>query len=164
MDLVALEAIKQTKYAYMRCLDTKNWSEIRDCFTEDATAAYSGGKYAFDGREAIVGFLEKAMGSESFLSSHHVGHPEIHLESETRARGTWKLEDIVIDTRFGITIRGAAFYEDVYEKGADGRWRIRHTGYKRTFEEIESRADRPSLKLTASWWGTDGQSELDAGL
>jgi hypothetical protein len=32
----------------------------------------------------------------------------------------------------------------------DGKWLIRSTGYKRTFEQVESRKDRPSLKLTAS--------------
>jgi hypothetical protein len=31
-----------------------------------------------------------------------------------------------------------------------GAWLIRSTGYKRTFEQIESRKDRPSLRLTAS--------------
>ena len=69
------------------------------------------------------------------------------------------MEDTVIDTQFEVTIRGAAFYEDEYKK-QDGKWLIQHTGYKRTFEEIQSRKDVPGLKLTASWWETDGKSEL----
>ena len=63
------------------------------------------------------------------------------------------------DTRFEITIRGAAFYTDEYVKQG-GRWLIRSTGYKRTFEEMQSRKDVPGLKLTASWWGTGGQSDI----
>jgi len=163
MDLEAIEAIKRLKYRYMRCLDQKLWDEIGECFTEDATAAYSGGKYAYRGREAIVGFLSKAMGAESFLSCHRVSHPEIDVAGDgATARGTWALEDTVIETRWGITIRGAAFYEDEYVRTPEG-WKIRHTGYKRTYEEIQPRANVEGLKLTAHWWKTGGKSELDIG-
>ena len=162
MDLVALEEIKQLKYRYMRCLDLKRWDEIADCFTDDAVAAYSGGKYHFEGRDAIIGFLHESMGAESFHSSHSVGHPEIAFQGDDEATGVWKLDDVVVDTRFGIEIRGAAFYEDEYARGADGHWRIRRTGYKRIYEQIVSRGDLPSLRLTASYWTTNGQSELPA--
>jgi hypothetical protein len=162
MDLEAIEAIKRLKYRYMRCLDQKRWDEIGECFTEDATAAYSGGKYSYQGREAIVGFLRKSMGAETFLSCHRVSHPEIDLTTGHSARGTWALEDTVIETRWGITIRGAAFYEDEYVRTPDG-WKIHHTGYRRTFEEIQPRANVEGLKLTAHWWKTDGRSELDIG-
>jgi len=161
-DLVEHEAIKRLKYKYLRCLDQKRWDEMRECFTEDAVAAYSGGKYAYDGRDAILDFLRRAMGAETFLSSHRVHHPEIELRSPSEATATWALEDVVIEEKWGITIRGAAFYEDEYAK-LDGRWLIRRTGYKRTYEEIQSRKDVPGLRLTASWWGTGGRSELPAG-
>ena len=161
MDLAEIEAIKRLKYKYMRCLDQKRWAEIGECFHEDATAAYSGGKYSFEGRAAIVAFLEKSMGAESFLSCHRVSHPEIDVTGNT-ATGQWALEDTVIETQWGITIRGAAFYEDRYVKTADG-WRIQHTGYLRTYEEIQPRGNVEGLKLTAHWWKTGGQSELDAG-
>jgi hypothetical protein len=159
--LVAIEEIKRLKYKYLRCLDQKLWEEIATCFTEDASAAYSGGKYSFEGRSAIVDFLRRAMGAESFHSSHRVHHPEIDLTSPTTATGVWALEDVVIETRFEITIRGAAFYSDDYV-AQGGAWKIRHTGYRRTYEEIESRKDRPGLRLTASWWTTAGKSELGA--
>ncbi|MDJ0785642.1 MAG: nuclear transport factor 2 family protein [Myxococcota bacterium] len=162
-DLLALESIRRLKYRYLRCLDTKDWDDIEGCFTDDATAAYSGGKYTFEGRAAIVDFLKRSMGAETFHSSHHAGHPEIRFDGPDRARGTWKLDDVVIETKFQITIRGSAFYEDVYVRGGDGAWRIEHTGYKRVYEEISSRADIQSLKLTASYWSTDGRSELPAG-
>ena len=158
-----LEAIKRCKYKYMRCLDQKRWGEIRECFSQDAVAAYSGGKYAFEGLEAIVGFLEKSMGAETFHSSHRVHHPEIDFTSPTTAQGIWALEDVVVETRWNITIQGAAFYEDEYRKGVDGIWRICRTGYKRTYEEVFPRSSIDGLKLTASYWSTDGRSELDAG-
>jgi uncharacterized protein (TIGR02246 family) len=159
VELLETEAIKRLKYKYMRCLDQKRWDEMAECFTPDATAAYSGGKYSYDGRDAILEFLRTSMGADSFLSSHRVHHPEIDLTTETTATGTWALEDVVVDTKFEITIRGAAFYTDEYVK-RDGAWKIQHTGYLRTYEEIQSRKDVPGLKLTASWWGTGGKSEL----
>jgi len=159
VDLHELEAIKRLKYRYLRCLDQKLWDEIGTLFTPDATCSYSGGKYAFAGRDAIVDFLRKSMGGPSFHSSHRVHHPEIEFSSPTTATGVWALEDTVIETRAGITIRGAAFYTDEYVK-LDGAWKIRFTGYKRTFEEVESRRDRPGLRLTASWFETDGRSEM----
>lgn len=151
IDLHELEAVKRLKYKYLRCLDQKRWDEIATCFTADATCSYGGGKYAFSGRDAIVDFLRKAMGAPSFLSSHRVHHPEIEFTSDTTATGIWALEDVVIETRAQLTIRGAAFYRDEYVK-QDGVWLIRSTGYERTYEEHESRKDRPGLRLTASAW------------
>lgn len=159
MDLAEIEAIKRLKYKYMRCLDQKLWEDIEDCFVEDATAAYGGGAYSFQGREAIVAFLRRSMGAESFHSSHQVHHPEIEITGPSNARGVWALQDVVIDTGWEITVRGAAFYEDEYVK-TDGTWRIRATGYKRIYEEIQPRKDVAGLRLTASWWQTGGQSEL----
>jgi len=151
LDLIELEAIKRLKYKYLRCLDQKRWAELAECFTENATSAYSGGKFAFDGRDAILDFLSKAMGADSFISSHTVHHPEIELTSETTATGTWALQDVVIETNAQIVIRGAAFYRDEYVK-VDGEWKILFTGYERTYEETYSRADIPSLRLTANCW------------
>lgn len=160
-DLVEIEAIKRLKYRYLRCLDQKLWDEIAGCFSEDATASYGGGAYSFAGRDAIVDFLRRSMGAETFLSSHRVHHPEIDLRPPAEATGVWALEDVVIEERWGITIRGAAFYTDEYQK-RDGRWLIRHTGYKRTYEEIHPRKDLPGLRLTAHWWSTAGRSSLPA--
>jgi hypothetical protein len=161
-DLVQIEAIKQLKYRYIRFLDQKRWDDMAGIMTPDAVAAYSGGKYSFDGRDAVVDFLRRSMGAETFHSSHKVHHPEIELLSPTTARGTWALDDVVIMTDFELTVRGAAYYEDTYER-VDGRWKIKTTGYKRLYEEIQPRGNVEGLKLTASWWSTGGQSELPAG-
>ena len=159
--LVEIEQIKALKYAYLRCLDTKDWEGIKEVFTEDATAAYSGGAYSADGRDAILEFLVRGMGSETFHSSHRCTHPEITVDGDT-ASGTWALDDTVIDTSLGILIQGAAFYEDTYVKQG-GRWLISHTGYRRSFEFLTPLSDLPNLTLTASWWGTEGRSTLPAG-
>jgi hypothetical protein len=159
-DLVEIELIKRLKYRYMRTLDQKLWDEMATCFTDDAVAAYSGGKYRYEGRAAILEFLTTSMGAETFLSAHRVHQPEIDLTSPTTARGTWAMDDVVVMTDWNLTIRGAAFYEDTYVK-VDDEWKIASTGYKRTYEEMQNRADVAGLRLTASWWGTGGVSDID---
>jgi len=160
-DLVNIELLKRLKYRYLRCLDLKMWDDLAECFTSDATASYGGGAYQFDGRDAIMEFLRTSMGSESMLTSHRCHHPEIDLVDADSATGTWALDDVVILSNFGLTIQGSAFYEDRYVR-VDGRWLIAHTGYRRIYEEMYPRESVDGLRLTASWWGTDGRSELQA--
>lgn len=147
--LLEIEAIRQLKYRYFRFLDLKRWDDLRELFVEEATSSYASGRYAFEGRDAILDFLRQALDRPTMITAHHGHHPEIELMGDDRARGTWAFEDVVIDTQHGITIRGAAFYEDEYVK-RDGAWRFRHTGYVRTFEEMEPRAERRGLRLTAN--------------
>lgn len=148
-DLHEIEAIKRLKYRYFRCLDLKLWDELKTCFIEEAKSAYGDGKFSFDGREQIMQFLVDALGRPTIITAHHGHHPEIELTSASTATGIWSLEDTVIDLQHGINIRGAAFYRDEYVK-VDGQWKLKFTGYQRTFEEMERRADTPSLQITAN--------------
>jgi hypothetical protein len=159
--LIEIEAIKRLKYRYIRCLDQKLWDEMGTCFTDDAIALYSGGKYRYEGRDAILEFLSRSMGADTFHSSHRVHQPEIDLTSPTTATGTWAMDDVVVMTDWDLTVRGAAFYTDEYLK-LDGAWKIAMTGYKRTYEELQPRGPVEGLQLTASWWTTGGVSSIDA--
>jgi len=140
-----LEAIKRLKYKYLRCVDCKLLEGLGECFTEDATTSYEGGKHSLAGREAILRFFS----SDDFrriVTMHHVHHPEIEITGSGSARATWSLEDYVIDTRANWTLHGGALYEDEYVR-ANGEWRIKHTGFVRIFWERWSRADLKSLQL-----------------
>ncbi|MBI3784397.1 MAG: nuclear transport factor 2 family protein [Deltaproteobacteria bacterium] len=150
-NLGEIEAIKRLKYRYLRCLDQKRWDELADCFTVDARVSYGDGQYSFAGRERIMEFLRDALSATTKLTSHRCHQPEIDVIGPTAATATWALDDVVIDTEAQITLRGAAFYEDQYVKEG-GQWKISFTGYKRLYEEVESRQDTASLKLTAAWW------------
>jgi len=154
-ELQEIEAIKQLKYRYFRFLDTKSWDEMADCFVEDATSSYDEGRYSFEGRDAIIGFLKQALGRPSLVTMHHGHHPEITLTGSTTASGIWYLEDLVIDTERNTMLRGAAFYRDEYLR-EDGTWRLRTTGYRRTWEEVADRSDLPSLKITRTMFGSSG--------
>ena len=146
-DLNEIEAIKRLKYRYCRNLDQKHWDELGECLTEDCRSAYGDGHFSFDGRAAILGFLREALGPATRISSHRVHQPEIEITGPTTATGVWALDDIVIETEAKLTIRGAAFYEDQYVK-IGGEWKIAKTGYRRIFEEMQSRTETPSLVIT----------------
>ena len=156
MDLAVLEDIRQLKYRYLRYVDQKLWDEMADVFTEDATVDYGTRAYGkplkLAGRDEIIGFFRTALGPE-IITVHAAGQPEITVDGD-QASGTWRFEDTVIATEYRVVIKGAAFYEDRYERGADGRWRIAHTGYVRLYETMQSLDDVPSLKFTANRWAS----------
>jgi hypothetical protein len=154
MDHAALEEIRRLKYRYLRCVDLKRWDDIGDVFTADATVDYGtralGEPIQLRGREEIVAFLRKSLGP-GIITVHFASQPEIDVDGAS-ATGTWSFEDTVIATEYRVVIKGAAFYEDRYARGEDGRWRISHTGYVRTYEVMMSLDDVPSLKFTANRW------------
>ena len=147
-ELAEIEAIKQVKYRYLRGVDTRDWDLVGTTLTKDATSAYSGVKLSYDGRDAILEFLSTSMPAEDMLTSHKVHHPEIVLTSATTADARWGLEDVVIIQSAKLTLRGAAYYEDKMVK-EDGEWRIRHTGYRRLYEEMSPRGGET---ITDHWW------------
>jgi len=160
MDLVALEEIRQVKYRYLRCVDLKLWDEIADVFTADATVDYgspaTGEPLKFSGRDEIVAFLRDKLGP-GIITVHAAGQPEITIDGDA-ASGIWSFEDTVIATEYRVLIKGAAFYEDRYQRGEDGRWRIAHTGYVRTYEMMMSLDDVPSYRITSNRWAAQPAS------
>jgi hypothetical protein len=151
MDLVTLEEIRQLKYRYLRYVDQKLWDEMADVFTSGATVDYGtralGEPLKLAGREEIIAFFRANLGPE-IITVHAAGQPEITVDGD-QASGTWRFEDTVIATEHRVVIAGAAYYQDRYERGADGAWRIAHTGYVRTYEAMMSLDDLPSFKFLA---------------
>ena len=154
MDLVALEEIRQLKYRYLRCVDLKLWDEMAEVFTPHASADYgtraAGRPLNLRGREEILTYLRESLGPE-IITVHRCGQPEIKIEGD-KATGTWSFEDTVIAMEHRVLIKGAAFYEDTYERGADGQWRISHIGYQRIYETMSSLDDTPSLRFIDNMW------------
>ncbi len=151
-ELVEIEAIKKLKARYQRAVDTKDWELLESTFAPDARSRYSGGKYSFDGRDAVVGFLRSSLGDTRIASMHQAHTPEIEITSETTARGTWYLEDFVINEAAGTehmaggsVLHGTGIYTDEYVK-IDGEWRISLTGYERIFEDVRPRDPKATLR------------------
>lgn len=157
--LLAIREIEQLKYRYCRCVDLKDFEALRTVLTPDAVAEYSGGKYRFDGADEIIAFLTRNLSRTKFLTSHHMHHPEITIVDQTNATGVWAMNDVNLDDEWDFFLQGAGYYDDRYVRTAEG-WRIASTGYRRTFEIVGPLSAAPHT-VTASLWGTDGQSSLD---
>lgn len=143
-------AIHRLKYRYLRTLDTKLWDDLADTLIPEATATYS--EYLqFESREAFLTFLRNTLGPH-VITEHHCDHPEIDVDGD-RATGIWYLSDTALIPENNMLMRGSAYYNDQYVRCDDGRWRIAHTGYERTYEVVLSLGDLPSLRLTANRWG-----------
>lgn len=143
-------AISRLKFRYLRTLDTKSWDEFADTLIPEATATYS--EYLqFESRDAFLAFMRNTLGPH-VITEHRCDHPELDVTGDT-ASGTWYLADTVLIPAHNMLLRGAAFYHDRYVRCDDGRWRISHTGYERTYEVVLSLSDLPSLRLTSSRWG-----------
>ena len=147
-----LEELRQLKYRYLRSLDLKQWDEFADTLAEDIQASY-GPRLRFDGRDAVVDFMRTSLPG-TIITVHQCHHPELTVDGDT-ATGTWYLEDKVIITEHRMLLTGAAFYNDTYTRGADGKWRISRTGYIRSYEATETLDE--SWKLTANRWATEEQ-------
>lgn len=153
-----IELIRQLKYRYFRALDCHDWSLFETCLAEDVKTALDNGKYSFNGRAAFVDGLKAIMDRPSLLSKHQGHHPEIEILAADRARGTWYLEDHVIDLEGGWMLHGTAFYQDEYIK-CDGAWQILATGYRRVFETLTSPIPE-QFKVTANLFDAGNQTPI----
>lgn len=149
MELDTLEELRQLKYRYLRCLDLKLWDDFAATLAPDVDASY-GDRLQFAGRDAVVEFMRNSL-PPTIITVHQCHHPELTVAGDT-ATGTWYLEDKVIITEHRMLLTGAAFYDDSYTRGPDGRWRISKTSYIRSYEAMQSLDDTPSWKLTANRW------------
>ena len=139
-----LEALK---YRYVRALDTKDWDALGELFEPDATALY-GERLDFSGADEIMTFMRENLGP-TMITLHQVHQPELEVDGD-EATGIWSLQDRVIMTEYRMILDGYAIYHDRYRRGADGTWRIAHTGYDRIYESMMSMDDVPSFKLTSN--------------
>ena len=152
--LMDIEAIKQLKHAYFRCIDTCNVEEMGELFLEDATVHYVGGFYEwkFASRAEFLKAVRDSFHRESI--GHHNAHtPEIQILSETEATGIWYFCDNMwaLDHKFHVT--GSGIYWDEYQKVGE-RWWIRSTKYHRLYEIGEPLEENP--KLSAHYLGKFG--------
>jgi hypothetical protein len=127
--LSEVEQIKQLKARYFRFMDTKQWQEWRSLFTDDmkywrdATREPSSAEPVTESGDAFVAMVSKNL--QGAITVHHGHMPEIELTGERTARGIWAMEDLVDNPAQGRAIRGYGHYHEEYEKGDDGRWRIK---------------------------------------
>lgn len=124
--LIDIEQIKQVKARYFRFVDTKQWAELADLFTEDCEVRY--GETEQDawitGPVALIRLLQRAIGDG--VTVHHGHMPEVTLQSEMTASLVIAMFDYVeVPGDRPIRLRGYGHYHESLIKSDDGRWRIR---------------------------------------
>ncbi|MDP6977104.1 MAG: nuclear transport factor 2 family protein [Myxococcota bacterium] len=145
--LLDIEAIRQLKHAYFRCIDTANFEELATLFHEDVTVHFVGGNYEWklQGRDEYLDAVKAAFTNQAI--GHHNGHhPEIQILNENEATGIWYLADNMWVMNFNFFTTGTAIYWDRYLK-VDGRWTIKDTRYRRIYEINRALEERPPLSV-----------------
>jgi hypothetical protein len=132
--LLALEAIKQLKARYFRCMDTKDWAGFAGVFAPDAVMDMRGenrtGGNADDqyvaGAQKIADFVRSNV--DPVTTVHHGHTPEITLTGPDSATGIWAMEDQLRWPEGGPlkTLSGWGHYHETYVR-IDGRWYIKST-------------------------------------
>jgi hypothetical protein len=121
-----IEAIKQLKARYFRCMDTKAWDDMEQVFAPDVSIDMEreGGGMHSD-RGSFMTMLRSAIGE--VVTVHHGHTPEITLTSGTTATGIWAMEDHLWFPEGSPLqhVHGYGHYHESYEKGPDDVWRIK---------------------------------------
>jgi len=152
--LMDIEAIKQLKHAYFRCIDTANFDELAELFHDEVSVHFIGGSYEWklQGKTEYLGAISQSFHNQSI--GHHNGHqPEIQVLSDTEATGIWYLADNMWQLNANYFTTGTALYWDRYAK-VDGRWLIKETRYERIYEINEKLKESP--KPAAHYLGRFG--------
>src|SRR5215210_7672990 len=119
--LIAIDAIKTTKARFFRFVDDKQWSDLRELFTDDALFEFAG-LGSFDDPGAAIEGMKSALTGTTTV--HHGHTPEIELTGDDTATGIWSLNDVVIRDA-GSTGRVPGYPEE---------FRAGHRGYARYVE------------------------------
>jgi len=144
--LMDIEAIKQLKHAYFRCIDTANLEELANLLHDEVEVDFRGGTYRWkmSGKQEYLKNVGATFSKQS-IGQHQGHHPEIQILSETEATGIWYLEDNIWVLNHNAHTHGTLLYWDRYVK-EHGGWLIRETRYERLYEmnEVLEEAPAPS--------------------
>ena len=121
--LLAIESLKQLKARFFRCLDDRDYGEMRTLFTEDAVIGITTGRH-FHGIDSFLAYLGDPANRPT-RTVHHGHLPEIEITSATTATGTWALHAYAeFDGRDGpCSMHRFGRYRDEYCKQG-GVWKI----------------------------------------
>jgi hypothetical protein len=118
-----IEAIKRLKARYFRCIDTKQWDELRALFMDDAQYQVDGGsgRHEWSDADSFLAHLRQRF-VEGTTTVHHGHMPELELLDASSAIGVWAMYDYV-DVPGTRSYQGFGHYHETYRK-VDGSWKI----------------------------------------
>lgn len=140
-----IEEIRYLQAKYQRCLDTRDFNGIAECFDEEVVSAYGNGDMSYKGKDNVIKFLMSVM-SITMPSAHMIHGGEIDIIGKNSAKGKWYLQDFLINKEHKVNIYGAAIYENSYKK-VNGVWKIVEIGYKRLYEYMDAISQTQSATL-----------------
>jgi ketosteroid isomerase-like protein len=117
-------AVVDVCVTYTLALDSRDWTRLRTCFTDDAVADY-GGLGTVDGYDAIEQTCRTALGP--LTASHHfLGNHLVTVDGD-RAESTCYLQaqHVRLGAPDGELFLVAGRYDDRLSRTGDG-WRITH--------------------------------------
>jgi hypothetical protein len=140
-ELVAIDAIRNLKARYWYYMDMKDWDNLLDVFTPDATwdarherdfaagqplqplppaedAVAAGDPSVAVTGQGCVDFMRSNV--ENWVTFHVGGAPVITIIDEENASAIWPIFDYL---NWGEPFKGYAHYHDTYRK-VQGEWRI----------------------------------------
>jgi len=136
-----LEQIQVLKARYFRLMDTQQWNDWHNCFTEDVAATYEGAprvsineptEINIQGRENLVEGVKKLMTGAK--SMHQGFMPEIEIIDDSKAKAIWAMFDYVrLPT---CNFKGWGHYHEEYLRSSSG-WKIRKIHLTRLHTEEE---------------------------
>jgi 3-phenylpropionate/cinnamic acid dioxygenase small subunit len=144
-ELIAREAIRETKARYCRLLDTKQWPAWGELFTKDAEMDVSEDVKDQPDADPIIKGRDLLVSQTSALvhparTMHHVHSPEINFVSDTEAKVVWAMEDSVefdnTDNAPFKRMQACGHYHETY-RYEQGQWRIAHLRLARLHQYFE---------------------------
>lgn len=148
--LLAIEQIKRTFAARLRCMDNKQWDVYPTLHTDDVVSETWGGlpgdkqpqtegtSNRVVGKDKLTRAISTLLGGSTAVTTVHHGHtPEIELTSDDTARGIWAMEDKLWWTNGDHEehLHGYGHYHEEYRK-VNGRWLISYRKLTRLREDV----------------------------
>lgn len=132
-ELLDIEEIKRVHAKYAYHVDSQEWDQVVELFTEDAVADWGGSRGRFEGKEEIARFFKENVSRSATMLRHMMIQPLIEVEGDrAKARlylfsvGTYKLPqgDTAMWTQ-------GEYRNELVRQG--GRWRISRLNFEATF-------------------------------
>jgi hypothetical protein len=117
-----MNAIERLQKAYGYFVDKGQWTQLSELFSEDATLEI-GGKGIFIGKDRVLEYMQTAFGpdgaKEGLLVNHMQFQPIPDVSPDGRTGWVRARAYVMSNSGWGLPL-----YENAYEKGEDGVWRI----------------------------------------
>jgi hypothetical protein len=120
--LESMNAVERLQKTYGYFVDESQWTWLSELFTEDATLEI-GGKGLFLGRARVLEYMQTAFGpdgvKDNVLAQHMQFQPIVDISADGNTAWVRSRAYVMSNAGWGLPL-----YENEYEKGDDGVWRI----------------------------------------